>query len=133
MDFIGYFIVFYNIVIVLKHVIFGHTWYLKGRRNLFLGRPPYSLSDPKGLTYKVPLYELLLLDNLYSLKAWVTCTSHVHEDTLLKTRQIKVKKKRYKIINLLTHFINEPLYMNFVTVMSPVRQLKKLFSYFLII
>jgi len=31
-------------------------------------------------------------DNLYSLKAWVTCTSHVHEDTSLKTRQIKVKK-----------------------------------------
>ena len=38
-------------------------------------------------------------DNLYSLKAWVTCTSHVHEDTSLKTRQIKVKKTRYKIIN----------------------------------
>ena len=35
---------------------------------------------------------LKLLDNLYSLKAWVTCTSHVHEDTSLKTRQIKVKK-----------------------------------------
>ena len=43
------------------------------------------------------------------------CTSHVHEDTLLKTRQIKVKKTRYKIINPLTHFINKPLYMNFVT------------------
>jgi len=33
-----------------------------------------------------------VLDNLYSLKAWVTCTSHMHEDALLKTRQIKVKK-----------------------------------------
>ena len=76
----------------------------------------------------------MLSDNLYSLKAWVTCTSHVHEDTSLKTRQIKVKKTRYKIINQSTHFINElPLYMNFVTVISPVRQLKKLFSYFLII
>ena len=35
------------------------------------------------------------------------CTSHVHEDMSLKTRQIKVKKTRYKIINKLTHFINE--------------------------
>ena len=42
----------------------------------------------------------------------------MHEDTLLKTRQIKVKKTRYKIINLSTHFINEPLYMNFVTNIS---------------
>jgi len=41
------------------------------------------------------LYNKHLLDNLYSLKAWVTCTSHVHEDTSLKTRQIKVKKTRY--------------------------------------
>jgi len=61
------------------------------------------------------------------------CTSHVHEDTSLKTRQIKVKKTQYKIINWSTHFINELLYTNFVTVMSPVRRLKKLFSYFLII
>jgi len=77
--------------------------------------------------------EVLVLDNLYSLKAWVTCTSHVHEDTSLKTRQIKVKKTRYKIINQLTHFINEPLHLNFVTVISPVRRLKKLVSYYLII
>jgi len=43
-----------------------------------------------------------ILDNLYSLKAWVTCTSHVHEDTSLKTRQIKVKKTQspdYQSIN----------------------------------
>ena len=49
---------------------------------------------------KVPLqfiqacFNILLFDNLYSLKAWVTCTSHVHKDTSLKTRQIKVKKTR---------------------------------------
>ena len=43
------------------------------------------------------------------------CTSYVHEDTLLKTRQIKVKKTQYKIINQLTHFINELIYVNFVT------------------
>jgi len=80
-----------------------------------------------------------LSDNLYYLKAWVTCTSHVHEDTSLKTRQIKVKKTRYKIINdqvkinQSTHFINELIYLNFVTVMSPVRRLKKLVSYYSII
>jgi len=45
----------------------------------------------------------------------------VHEDTSLKTRQIKVKKTQYKIINdqvkinQSTHFINELLYTNFVT------------------
>jgi len=61
-----------------------------------------------------------LSDNLYSLKAWVTCTSHVHEDTSLKTRQIKVKKTRYKIINQSTHFHqNELLYTNFVTSAEP--------------
>ena len=54
--------------------------------------------------------QVRVLDNLYSLKAWVTCTSHVHEDTSLKTRQIKVKKTRYKIINQSTHFINELIY-----------------------
>ena len=76
---------------------------------------------------------MYLLDNLYSLKAWVTCTSYVHEDMLLKTRQIKVKKTRYKIINQLTHFINELIYLNFITVISLVRRLKKLVSYYLII
>jgi len=66
-----------------------------------------------------------VLDNLYYLKAWVTCTSHVHEDTSLKTRQIKVKKTRYKIINdqvkinQSTHFINELIYLNFVTRAAP--------------
>ena len=40
----------------------------------------------------------------------------MHEDTLLKTRQIKVKKIQYKIINKSTYFINELLYINFVTV-----------------
>jgi len=39
----------------------------------------------------------------------------MHEDTLLKTRQIKVKKTQYKIINQSTHFINELIYVNFVT------------------
>jgi len=68
-------------------------------------------------------------DNLYSLKAWVTCTSHVHEDTSLKTRQIKVKKTRYKIINPSTHFINEPLYMNFVTARPPISNLIRLASH----
>ena len=38
-----------------------------------------------------------------------------------------------KIINRSTNFINELPYTNFVTVMSPVRRLKKLFSYYLII
>jgi len=61
------------------------------------------------------------------------CTSHVHKDTLLKTRQIKVKKTRYKIINQSTHFINKLIYMNFITVISLVRQLKKLVNYYLII
>ena len=38
-----------------------------------------------------------------------------------------------KIINRSTNFINELLYMHFVIVISPVRRLKKLFSYYSII
>jgi len=92
----------------------------------------YCLFTITEFFYQV-FYRWLLLDNLYSLKAWVTCTSHMHEDTSLKTRQIKVKKTRYKIINQSTHFINELIYLNFVTVISLVHQLKKLVNYYLII
>jgi len=49
------------------------------------------------------------------------CTSYVHEDTSLKTRQIKVKKTRYKIINQSTHFINELIYLNLVTDINKLR------------
>jgi hypothetical protein len=86
-------------------------------------------------THRLPMY---VSDNLYS--RWRrTCTSHVHgvvycqylhrAPGALGQATINI----IKIINRSTHFINELPYMNFVTVISPVRRLKKLFSYYSII
>jgi hypothetical protein len=76
-----------------------------------------------------------LSDNLYS--RWRrTCTSHVHR---VVHRQYLHRalgapgQSIIKIINRSTHFINKLPYMHFVTVMSPVRRLKKLVSYYSII
>ena len=68
-----------------------------------------------------------------------TCTSHVqckplHRSSEPQGPQVNATiKAKTKIINQSTHFINEWLYMHYLTVMSPVRRLKKLFSYYSII
>jgi hypothetical protein len=78
---------------------------------------------------------VVLSDNLYS--RWRrTCTSHVHGVVLRQYLHRALGapgQSIIKIINKSTHFINELPYTNFVTVMSPVRRLKKLFSYYSII
>src|SRR5712672_822501 len=74
---------------------------------------------------------LELSDNLYSL--WRrTCTGHVLCKSLHRAPGA-LGQDIIKIINQSTNFINELLYMHFVTVISPVRRHKKLFSYYLII
>ena len=74
-------------------------------------------------------------DNLYS--RWRrTCTSHVHGIVYcqyLHRARGAPGQSIIKIINRSTNFINELLYMHFVIVISLVRQLKKLISYYSII
>jgi hypothetical protein len=75
---------------------------------------------------------LNLSDNLYS--RWRrTCTSYVHGVVYcqyLYRALGALGQSIIKIINRSTYFINELPYMHFVTVISLVRQLKKLFSYY---
>jgi len=86
---------------------------------------------------------VFLSDNLYSLRrgtrARVTCTGHVHRKSLHRAlgalgqiHQASINDQ-VMIINQSTHCINEQLYLNYLTVMSPVRRLKKLSSYYSII
>ena len=68
---------------------------------------------------------MLLLDNLYSLRrgtrARVTCMGHVHCKSLHRAPGAQGQpdqqliNDQVKIINQSTHFINELLYMHFVT------------------
>ena len=68
-------------------------------------------------------------------RARVTCTGSCIVNIFIEPQgpYVDQSPKIIKIINRSTNFINELLNMHFVTVMSPVRRLKKLFSYYSII
>ena len=77
----------------------------------------------------LPYSATLLLARLL-LAPWRP-TRYLYEHCPWSRNQASILLDRY--INQSTHFINEQLYLHFVTVMSPVRRLKKLFSYYSII